>query len=43
MQNQKSKSETDLKHRSYQYSIKMIGFLETLAKDTSNKIITKQI
>jgi len=43
MQNQKSKSKTDLKHRSYQYSIKMIEFLETLAKDTSTEIIAKQL
>ncbi len=43
MQNQNSKFKTELKHRSYQYSIKMIEFLDNLPKDASTKIITKQL
>ena len=43
MQNQNSKLKTDLKHRAYQYSIKMIEFLDTLPKDVSTEVIVKQL
>ena len=43
MQNQNSKLKTDLKHRAYQYSIKIIEFLDTLPKDVSTEVITKQL
>ena len=43
MQNQNSKLKTELKHRAYQYSIKVIEFLDTLPKDTSTGVITKQL
>ena len=43
MQNQNSKLKTELKHRAYQYSIKIIEFLDTLPKDTASEIITKQL
>ena len=43
MQNQNLKPENDLKHRAYRYSIEMIKFLDTLSKDTSTEIITKQL
>ena len=41
MQNQNSKVKTDLKYRSYQYSIKMIEFLDTLPNDNTTVVITK--
>lgn len=43
MQNQNLKLKSDLKHRSYQYSIKIIEFLDTLPKDISTEVITKQL
>ncbi len=43
MQNQNSKLKTELKHRAYQYSIKVIEFLDTLPKDISTGVITKQL
>ncbi|MHC4488404.1 MAG: four helix bundle protein [Planctomycetota bacterium] len=43
MQNQNSKSKTDLKCRAYQYSVGIIEFLDTLPKDTSSQVITKQL
>ena len=43
MQNQNSKPKTDLKRRAYKYSIGMIEFLDTLPKDTSSQVITKQL
>ena len=43
MQNQSSKFKIKLKDRAYQYSIKIIGFLDALPKDTSAEIITKQL
>ena len=43
MQNQKSKLKTELKHRAYQYSIKMIEFIDRLPPDTSTSVITKQL
>jgi four helix bundle protein len=43
MQNQSIKLKNDLKHRSYQYSIAIIEFLDTLPKDTSSQVIAKQL
>ena len=43
MQNQNPKLKTDLKHRAYQYSIKIIEFLDALPKDVSAGVITKQL
>ena len=43
MQNQNSKPKAELKRRAYKYSIKIIEFLDTLPKDTSSEIITKQL
>lgn len=43
MQNQDSKLKTELKHRAYQYSIKVIEFLDALPKDISSQVITKQL
>lgn len=43
MQNQSSKIKTELKHRAYQYSIKMIEFIDTLPKDNSSHVISKQL
>ena len=42
MQNQNSKLKTELKHRAYQYSIKVIEFLDTLPRDISSGVIAKQ-
>ena len=43
MQNQNSKLKTELKHRAYFYSIKIIEFIDTLPKDTSSQVIGKQL
>ncbi len=43
MQNKSSKAGSDLRHRTYRYSIKMIEFLDTLPKDMSTGIIAKQL
>jgi len=43
MQNQSSKIKTELKNRAYQYSIKIIEFIDTLPKDTSSHVISKQL
>jgi len=43
MQNQNSKLKTDLKHITYQYSIKVIEFIDTLSKDTSTDVIANQL
>ena len=43
MQNQNLKVKTELKHRAYQYSIRIIGFLDTLPKDMSTGVIVKQL
>ncbi|MBL7157551.1 MAG: four helix bundle protein [Candidatus Omnitrophica bacterium] len=43
MQNQNLKFKTKLKDRAYQYSIKIINFLDTLPKDASTRIITSQL
>jgi len=43
MQNQNSKLKTELKYRTYRYSIKVIEFLDTLPKNVSTDVITKQL
>lgn len=43
MQNQNSKPKTELKQRAYQYSIKVIEFIDTLPKDISSDVIAKQL
>jgi len=43
VKNQNSKIKTVLKHRAYQYSIKLIEFLDTLPQDTSTEVIGKQL
>jgi four helix bundle protein len=43
VKNQNSKLKTELKHRAYQYSIKLIEFLDTLPQDTSTGVIGKQL
>ena len=43
MQNQNVKHKIKLKDRTYQYSIKMIDFLDNLPKDSSTQIISKQL
>jgi four helix bundle protein len=43
MENNNSKHKIKLKDRTYQYSIKMIEFLDNLPKDNSAQIISKQL
>lgn len=43
MQNQNSKFKINLKDRAYQYSLKIIEFLDALPKDTSTQVIAKQL
>ena len=43
MQNQNLKPKADLKHRAYQYSIKIIEFIDILPKDISAGVIAKQL
>jgi hypothetical protein len=43
MQNQNSKLKTELKHRAYQYSIKVIEFIDALPKDASTDILGSSI
>jgi len=43
MENENSKHKIKLKDRTYQYSIKMIEFLDNLPKDNSAQIIFKQL
>ncbi len=43
MENKNSKYKTKLKDRAYQYSIKMIEFLDNLPRDNSAQIISKQL
>lgn len=43
MENQKAKVKTELEHRAYKYSIAIIEFLDSLPKDVSTTIITKQL
>ena len=43
MENENLKYKMKLKDRTYQYSIKMIEFLDNLPKDSSAQIISKQL
>lgn len=43
MQNQNLKFKIKLKDRAYQYSLKVIEFLDTLPKDISIQVISKQL
>lgn len=43
MQNQNSKLKPELKHRAYQYSVKVIEFMNVLPKDTATDVIAKQL
>ena len=43
MQSQNSKLKGELKHRAYQYSIKVIEFIDTLPRDRSTDVIAKQL
>ena len=43
MENKSSKHKMKLKDRTYQYSIKIIEFLDNLSKDSSTQIISKQL
>jgi four helix bundle protein len=43
VQNQNAKPKIELKYRAYQYSIKMIEYLDTLPNDVSTSVITKQL
>jgi len=43
VQNQNSKPKIELKNRAYQYSIRIIEFIDTLPNDTSIQIIVKQL
>ena len=43
MENQKAKVKTELKYRAYKYSIPIIEFLNSLPKDVSTSVITKQL
>jgi len=43
MENKNSKHKIKLKERTYQYSIKIIEFLDNLPKDNSAQIISKQL
>jgi four helix bundle protein len=43
MQDHNIKYKTKLKDRAYQYSIKIIEFLDNLPKDMSTQIISKQL
>ena len=43
MENENSKHKMKLKDRTYQYSIKMIEFLDNLSKNSSTQIISKQL
>ena len=43
MENESSKYKMKLKDRTYQYSIKVIEFLDNLSKDSSTQIISKQL
>ncbi len=41
--NYSQKPKTDLKQRAYQYSIKLVKFIDKLPKDSSSQIIAKQV
>ena len=43
MQNQNSKLKTDLQDRTYQYSIKILQFLDSLPKDATIQVIVNQL
>ena len=43
MQNQNRKYKIKLKDRTYQYSVKIIEFLDGLSKDSTTQIISKQL
>jgi four helix bundle protein len=43
VQNQSSKLKANLKDRAYQYSIKIIEFIDIIPKDTCIEIIVKQL
>ena len=43
MENENLKYKMKIKDRTYQYSIKMIEFLDNLPKDSSAQIISKQL
>ena len=43
MKNQNPKSKTKLKDRAYQYSIRIIEYIDNLPLDTSTQVISKQL
>ena len=43
MQSQNSKRKIKLKERTYRYSITIIEFLDSLPRDTSTRVIAKQL
>jgi four helix bundle protein len=43
MQSQNLKFKTDLKQRSYKFSLDIIAFIDKLSKDMSTQIIAKQL
>ena len=43
MQNQNLKIKSELKGRAYKFSVNIIEFLDTLPKDVSTGVITKQV
>ena len=43
MQNDNSKSKANLKDRAYQYSIRIVQFLDRMPRDSSAQIIAKQL
>jgi four helix bundle protein len=42
-QNYNQKAKIDLRQRAYQYSLKLIKFIDNLSKDLSSQIIAKQL
>jgi len=43
MQNQNEKIKTELKYRAYRYSIDVIELIDSLPKDVSTSVISKQL
>ncbi len=43
MRSQSSEPKTELKHRAYRYSIRLIEFLDKLPKDMSSEVIARQL
>ncbi|MBN1787757.1 MAG: four helix bundle protein [Sedimentisphaerales bacterium] len=43
MQNQNSKIKTELKHRTYKYSIEIIKFIDSLPKDSTTSVLSQQL